>query len=59
MDFSESIVVCDVKIGKCSKVNDYMNLYGYQRSKSFIVLDPRSLRFNFFKFLFLRNWKAD
>ena len=51
MDFSETIVVCDVKVGRCSQLNEYMNLYEYQRSRSFIDLCPRSLRFN----IFLRN----
>ena len=32
-----------------------MNLYEYQQSGSFIDLGPRSLRFNIFKHLFLRN----
>ena len=32
-----------------------INLYEYQRSRSFIDLGPRSLRFNIFKLLFLRN----
>ena len=27
-------------------VDDYMNLYAYQRSRSFIVLGPKSLRVN-------------
>ena len=35
MDFSETIVVCDIKVGKCSQVNEYVNLYEYQRSRSF------------------------
>ena len=59
MDFSETIVVYDVNVGRCSQLNDYMNLYEYQRSRSFIDLGPRSLRFNIFKFLFLRNCLAD
>ena len=41
MDFSETIVVYDVKIVRCSQQNDYMNLYEYQRSRSFIDLGPR------------------
>ena len=45
MDFSETIVVFDVKVGKCSKLNEYMNVYEYQTSRSFIGLGPRSLRF--------------
>ena len=44
MDFSETIVVYDIKIGKCS--NEYMNLYEFQRS--FIDVGTRSLRFNNF-----------
>ena len=27
MDFSETVVVCDVKVGRCSKLNEFMNLY--------------------------------
>ena len=55
MDFSETIVVCDIKVGRYSQLNEYMNLDEYQRSRSFIDLCPRSLRFNIFKLLFLRN----
>ena len=32
MIFSETIVVYDVKVGVCSYLNKYMNLYEYQRS---------------------------
>ena len=59
MDFSETIVVYYVKVDRCSYLNDNMNLYEYQRSRSFIDLGPRSLRFNIFKFPFLRNCLAD
>ena len=55
MDFSETIVVYDIKVGRFSQLNEYMNFYEYQRSKSFIDLHPRSLRFNIFKLLLLRN----
>ena len=57
MEFSETIVVYDVKVGRCSELNDCVNLYEYQRSRSCIDLGPRSLRFNTFKFL--RNCLAD
>ena len=41
MDFSEIIVVYDIKVGRCSQLNEYMILYEYQRSKPFIdVLGP-------------------
>ena len=52
---SETIVVYDVKSGRCSQLNEYMNLYEYHSSRSVIDLGPRSLRFNIFKLLFLRN----
>ena len=29
MDFSETIVVYDIKVGRCSKLNEYMKLYEY------------------------------
>ena len=29
MDFSETIVIYDVKVGRCSYLNEYMNLYEY------------------------------
>ena len=54
-DFSESIVVYDVKVDRCSWLNEYMNLYEYQRSRSFIDLGPRSLRFTFSNFFYLEN----
>ena len=34
MYFSETIVVFDVKVGRCSQLNEYMNLYEYQGSRS-------------------------
>ena len=40
MDFSETIVVFDIKIDKSSQLNEYMKLYEYQRSRSFIELGP-------------------
>ena len=55
MDFSEAIVVCDIKVGRCSHLNEYMNLYEYQRSRSFIDLHPRSLKFNIFNFFSLET----
>ena len=50
MDFSETIVVYDIKVGRFSQLTEYMNLYEYQRSRSFIDLHPRSLRFNISNF---------
>ena len=53
IDFSETFVVCDIKVGKCSYVNELMNLYEYSRSRSFNDLGSRSLRFSFANFFFL------
>ena len=36
MDFSEAFVVYDIKVGRCSQLNEYMNFYEYQRSRSCI-----------------------
>ena len=52
---SDTTVVYDVKVGRCSQLNEYMNLYEYHSSRSVIDLGSRSLRFNIFKPLFLRN----
>ena len=38
--FSDTIVVYDIKVGRCSQLNEYMKLYAYQRSRSFIDLCP-------------------
>ena len=55
MDFSETIVVYDIKVGRCSRLNEYMKLYEYQRSRS-LIERSRSLRFNIFKLLSLHNY---
>ena len=38
MDFSHTIVVYDIKVARCSQLNEYMKLYVYQRARSFIEL---------------------
>ena len=51
IDFSETIVVYDIKVGSCSQLNEYMKLYEYQRSRSFIDFGPNlsdSIFSNFF-----------
>ena len=51
MDFSETIVVYDIEVGRCSQLCEYMKLYEYQRSRSFIDLGPYdsdSIFLNFF-----------
>ena len=54
MAFSETIVVY-VKVGRCSQLNEYMNQYEYQWSRSFIDLGPRSLIFTFSNFFSLET----
>ena len=50
MDFSETVVVYDIKVGRFSQLNEYITLYEYQRSRSFIDLGPRSLSSTFANF---------
>ena len=47
----ETIVVYDIKVGRCSQLNKYTRLLEYQRSMSFTDLGPNhsdSLFLNFF-----------
>ena len=49
MDFSETIAVYDIKVGRCSQLKE--SLYEYHRSRSFIDLGPNhtdSIFLNFF-----------
>ena len=48
-------IVFDIKVSRGSQLNEYMNLYEYQTTMSFIDLGTRLFRFNIFKLLFLRN----
>ena len=38
MEFAETNVVYDVKVDRCSHLNEYLKLYEYQRSRSLIDL---------------------
>ena len=61
MDFSETVVVYDIKVGRCSQLNEYMKLYEYQRSRSFIHLHPNlsdSIFLNFFSSITTRPIEA-
>ena len=55
MDFAETIVIYDVKVGRCSHVNEYLKLYEYQRSRSLIDLGPDISDSIFLNFFFLNN----
>ena len=61
MDFSETVVVYNIKVGKCSQLNEYMKLYVYQRSRSMIDLDANlsdSIFLNFFSSITTRPIEA-
>ena len=45
MNFSETVVDHDVLTGMHCKLNEYMEICMYLRSRSFFDLGPRSLRF--------------
>ena len=38
--FSETIVVYDIKVGRCNQLIEYMKVYEYKRSRPFIDLCP-------------------
>ena len=50
--FPETIVVFDIKVGRCSQLNMYMNLYEYQWSRSFSDLGPNLSDSIFLNFVF-------
>ena len=52
MDYSETIEVYDIKAGIYSRLNEYMEIYIYQRSRSFFDVCTRSLRFHSFQTVF-------
>ena len=43
--FSETVAVCDLKVGRCIELKNIMKLHEYQRSRSFFDLYKRSLSF--------------
>ena len=53
VDFSEIIVVCDIKIGTCSQLNEYMKLMS-TLTRSFFDVGP-SLCLNIVKLIYLNN----
>ena len=45
VDFSETIAVSDLKIGRSRHLNECMKVYEYCRSRSFLDLGPRSCKY--------------
>ena len=54
MDFSETVVVYEIKVGRCSQLNEYMKIYEYQRSRPFTDLSL-NLSDSIFSKLFLNS----
>ena len=44
VDYYATFEVFDIKVEKCTKLNVYVEIYMYYRSRSFFDLCPRSLR---------------
>ena len=40
VDFVETITVCDLKVGRCRQLIEFMKVYEYSRSWSFFDLGP-------------------
>ena len=61
MDFSDTIVVYDVKVGRCSQLDEYMKVYEYKRTRSIFDLGPNlsdSMFLNFFSSITTRPIEA-
>ena len=41
MNFSETIEACDLKVGRCRQLIEFMKVCEYSRSRSFLDLGPR------------------
>ena len=54
MNFSETIAVYDIKVGRCSQLNEYMKLMSTKGQGHSLTLVQIS-QLNYFKLLFLNN----
>ena len=52
MDFSETIVVYDIKVGRCSQLNEYMKIYMEGQGHLFSI---HYTQIQYFKLLFFNN----
>ena len=41
VDFSKTIAACDLKVGRCRQLIEFMKVREYLRSRSFLDLGPR------------------
>ena len=44
-DFSETIAACDLKVGRCKQLIEFMKICEYSRSRSFFDLGPSSFTY--------------
>ena len=61
MDFSETIAVYDIRVGRWSQLTEYMKLYQYHMSRSSIDIGPShsdSIFSNFFSSITARPIEA-
>ena len=45
MGFSETIAACDLKLGRCRQLIEFMKVFEYSSSRSFLDLGPRSFTY--------------
>ena len=45
VDFSEIVAACDLKVGRRRQRIEFMKVYEYSRSRSFLHLGPRSFTY--------------
>ena len=45
VDFSETIAACDLKVGRCKQLIEFMKVCEYSRSRLFRDLSPRSFTY--------------
>ena len=55
VDFSETIEVCDLKVGRYRQLIDFMKVCEYRRSRSFLDLGPRSCTYKNSNQIFLET----
>ena len=45
VDFSETIAACDLNVGRCRQLIEFMEVCEYRRSRLFLDLDPRQFTY--------------
>ena len=54
-EFLDTIAVCDLKVGRCRHVLEFMKVCEYLMSMSFLDLGPSSVTYENLKLAFLRQ----